>query len=142
MIEIPSDTGWFEVENLTENEVDELYVSARHTPQWDQIGNKLTDVAKAAPEPLKAPPDKWARIILWGHTRAGPFSIFEGNHRLIGYAAANSPAPLKIRVYVGLSTSLCFWHHADPSLLLGQGVEMFNSRQVIAQNDWLLVGKF
>jgi hypothetical protein len=45
MIEIPPDTEWFEVQSLTDNEVDQLYVSARHTTQWDQAGSKLDCVA-------------------------------------------------------------------------------------------------
>jgi hypothetical protein len=35
MIEIPPDTTWWEVQSLTENELGELYVSARHTAEWD-----------------------------------------------------------------------------------------------------------
>jgi hypothetical protein len=137
MIEIPSDTQWYEVQNLTENEVDELYVSAGHNNQWDQAGNRLRDVARAAREPLKAPPDKWARIILWGHSKVGRFSILEGNHRLVGYAASNSPLGLNIAVYVGLSQSPCFWHYADPRLSLGQGRLDLCPKNIVAQNDWL-----
>jgi hypothetical protein len=139
MVEIPPDTLWYEVQTLTENEMDELYVSAHHNSQWDQVGNKLDRVAAAAPEPLTAPPNAWGRLVLWGHTKAGPFSILEGNHRLIGYAGANSPPPLNITVYVGLSPSHCFWHYADPFLSLGQG--LFNVStpiQIVPQNDWLL----
>jgi hypothetical protein len=142
MIEIPLDTEWFEVESLTQNEIDELYVSARHNPLWNQAGNKLTEVAKADPQLLEALPHAWAGIILWAHSKDGPFSIFEGNHRLIGYAAADPPPPLNIKVYVGISPSLCLWHYADPAESLGQGLEIFNNRGVVAQDDWLRVVKF
>jgi hypothetical protein len=66
MIEIPPDTKWYEVESLTKNEIDELYVSAGHNSQWDHAGNKLDQVAKAVRLSLESSPDAWARIILWG----------------------------------------------------------------------------
>jgi hypothetical protein len=122
MIEIPPDTKWYEVDHLTENELGELYVSAKHNPEWDQAGNKLDQVAQAVREPLKAPPNQWAQIILWGHSEMGPFSILEGCHRMLGYAAATSRPPLRISPLIGLSSSLCFWHHADPWFQVGQGL--------------------
>src|SRR5262249_21782917 len=83
MIEIPPDTTWWEVHSLTENELGELYVSAKHNTEWGGPGNQLGQVAAAIPAiPLDAPPDAWpGRIILWRHNRKGPFSIMEGNHR-------------------------------------------------------------
>jgi hypothetical protein len=114
LVEIPSDTVWYEVRSLTENEIDELFVSARHNDRWNRAGNKLTQVAVAARETLTAATNEWPRILLWGHDRSGPFSIFDGNHRMIAYAAANPRPSLKINVYVGLSPSYCYWHYADP----------------------------
>ena len=116
MVEIPPDTKWYEVQSLTENEIDELYLSAKHNPQWDEAENKLDRVAMAARLPLKSPPDAWARIILWGHDKTGPFSIIEGNHRLLAYAYAHPRPPLNISVYIGTSPSYCYWHYADPRL--------------------------
>jgi hypothetical protein len=119
-IEVPLDTKWYEVAYLTESELDELYVSARHNPEWDRAGNKLDQVSAVAKEPLKSPPDSWARIILWGHDKTGPFSIIEGCHRMLGYAHANPRPRLNVPVYVGLSPSYCVWHYADPVAYLGQ----------------------
>ena len=107
MIEIPPDTTWWEVCSLTENEIGELYVSAKHNKQWDDAGNKLEQVAAVVREPLKSSPNTWnGRIILWGHDRNGPFSIIEGNHRMLAYAHAAPRSPLSIDVYVGLSDSV------------------------------------
>lgn len=110
--EIPPDTQWFEV-NLTDNELDELHVIA-HVQKWMAADkNELRQVAARCPEPLKIPPDNWQRPILWGHEKSGPFSIFEGNHRLIGYASLPSPPGLSIPVFVGLSATPCMWHIHD-----------------------------
>jgi hypothetical protein len=135
MVEIPPDTKWYEVQSLTENEIGELYVSARHNPQWNQAGNKLDQVAIAAPALLL--PNPWAaRIILWGHTKAGPFSIIEGNHRMIAYAGASPRPSLNISVYIGLSPSYCFWHYADPPFFLGQDLYRRNLPRPVVQNNW------
>jgi hypothetical protein len=76
-IEIPLDTIWYEVNSLTANELDELYVSAKHNPVWDGAGNKLDRVAAVEKIPLHTPPEAWGRVILWGHNKDGPFSIIE-----------------------------------------------------------------
>jgi hypothetical protein len=81
MIEIPPDTTWWNVQSLTESELSELHVSARHTQAWDIDDYKLESVAAVVKEQLTSPPNTWpGRIILWGHERTGPFSIIEGNH--------------------------------------------------------------
>ena len=56
MIEIPPDTTWWNVRSLTENELGELHVSARHNPQWDVDSNKLESVAAVVQEPLTSCP--------------------------------------------------------------------------------------
>jgi hypothetical protein len=122
MFEIPPDTKWYEVHSLTEKEIDEVRVSERLVSQWKEAGNELDKVAAVAQKPLKALPDAWARIILWGHEKTGPFSIIEGNNRLLAWAYAAPRPPLIIPVYVGLSTSLCHWHFADPACSLGEGL--------------------
>jgi hypothetical protein len=121
MIEVPPDTTWWEVRSLTENELGGLYVSAKHNQVWDRPGNQLQQVAASIPIiPLDAPPSAWpGRIILWAHDRKGPFTILEGNHRMLAYTQATSRAPLRLDVYVGLSQSYCFWHHADPDYCVG-----------------------
>jgi hypothetical protein len=115
MLEIPADTCWWEVHGLTQNELDELHVSARHTKDWDVGRYKLKNVAAAVQIPLTSPPSSWpGRVILWGHDWKGPFTIMEGNHRLLAYAAAHTRPPINLDVYVGISPSFCFWHCDDP----------------------------
>jgi hypothetical protein len=113
--EVPPDTRWYEVKFLTDNELDDLYVVARVSP-WmtaDPNDMRLRRVAARCPDKLKDPPGDWRRPILWGHETAGPFSIFEGNNRLIAYASSPSPPGLCIPVFVGLSPTPCVWHIHD-----------------------------
>jgi hypothetical protein len=136
-IEIPPDTVWWEVCGLTDNELGQLYVSAKHNPAWDTHGNQLEQVAAAIPVTgLDAPPSAWpGRIILWGHDRKGPFSIMEGNHRMLAYTQAPSRPPLRLDVYVGLSPSYCYWHYADPDFCAGK--DLFPWEPVFAPvNNW------
>jgi hypothetical protein len=122
LIEVPLDAEWYEVESLTENEFDDLYTSARHGQEW--AGRKLREAAiGTAPLTLRTEPKDWARIILFGHSRTGPFSILEGNRRLIAYVQANATPQLKTKICVGISPSLCHWHLPDGgAFALGQGI--------------------
>jgi hypothetical protein len=139
MGEIPPDTVWWEVQGVTENELGELYVSARHNSEWDAAGNKLTEVAPNTQDQLSSPPSAWpGRIILWGHDWNGPFSIIEGNHRLLAYTRTEARPPLNIDVYVEISPSYCYWHFADPGVWLGRDLYK-QSSQIVVQNNWLVV---
>jgi hypothetical protein len=111
--EIPPDTDWYEVDNLTDADLPRLHVIARCG--WDdpRDRNELHQVAARRPEPLLKPPTEWPPVILWGHQRGGPFTIIEGNHRLTAYAACGSRGGLVIPVLVGLSPTPCFWHVFD-----------------------------
>jgi hypothetical protein len=115
LMHIPADTIWFNVEHLADAELDELRVI--YHCQWDNVAshrNELRRVATLMPEPLKKPPLLWERPILWGHTTAGPFTILEGNNRLIGYASQDPSPGLAIPVLVGLSQNRCAaWHILD-----------------------------
>jgi hypothetical protein len=138
MIEIPPDTTWWEVHSLTERELGELYASAKHNPAWDGPGNQLERVATAIPViPLEAPPDAWpGRIILWAHDKEGPFTILEGNHRLLAYTQSTARPRLQLDVYVGLSPSYCFWHYADPDCRVG--LDLIQDAPAFAWiNNWI-----
>jgi hypothetical protein len=119
-VEIPTDTQWYEVRNLTDNELDDLHVVAHPAFTSTADRNELRQVAARLPEPLMTPPKKWKRPILWGHEMSGPFSIFEGNHRLIAYASLIPPPGLDIPVFVGLSPTPCHWHIHDAVASLAQ----------------------
>jgi hypothetical protein len=113
---IPRGTEWFSVKSLTDGELDELRVIF-NCPPWSDPqshSNELRRVATLNPESLRKPPERWERPILWGHNRSGPFTVIEGNHRLIGYASQKQPRGLSIPVLVGLSLLPCAtWHIVD-----------------------------
>jgi hypothetical protein len=113
--EIPQDTEWYDVRHLTDTELDELRVI--YHCAWDDLEthrNELRRVAALKPEPLQKLPAEWERPILWGHNRSGPFTILEGNHRMIGYASRKPPPGLSISVLIGLSQRPCnYWHILD-----------------------------
>jgi hypothetical protein len=137
-IEVPPDTVWHEVHSLTEDELDELYLSARHNGEWDAAGSRLVKVAAVSPPPLRASPDVWpGRIILWGHGQTGPFTILEGNHRMLAYAAAPRRPLLDIGVHIGLSESFCYWHFADPPKKLGNDLIKTEPANTEIIDKWL-----
>lgn len=110
---IPPSTEWYDVRFLEEAHLDQLLVIGRC--QWDDPShrNELVEVARRHPSSLTEDTANWSPPILWGHTRGGPFTILEGNHRLLGYASAPSRPPLSLRVLVGLSPDYCLWHLPD-----------------------------
>ena|SRR5712691_10722761 len=112
--EIPPDTQWYEVRNLTDEELSELHVIARCG--WDSPSdkNELLRVASRLPKQLISRPTVWERPILWGHEKAGPFTIIEGNNRLVAYAYKGQQSGLMIPALVGLSSTPCFFHIFDP----------------------------
>jgi hypothetical protein len=106
-VEIPPDTEWYEVHNLTDHELGELHVV--NYADWNDPGdkNELAKVAARKQIALREPPSSWEPPILWGHNNAGPFTIIEGNNRLTAYAASgqsglNRPVPMQ-----------CVWHVLD-----------------------------
>ncbi len=116
--EIPPDTQWFEVRSLTDYELVELRVIGRCG--WDDPAdaNELVRVARRRPQPLRDDVATWRKPILWGHGRAGPFTILEGNNRLTAYVTTNNPPGLSISVLVGLSPTPCCFHMPDPPNVL------------------------
>jgi hypothetical protein len=126
MVEIPPDTKWYEVRTLTQQELNELHVVNYVTFNDPADQNELMKVAARKAmveqkrnekiEPRSAPSD-WDPPILWGHTKAGPFSIIEGNKRLIAYAASGQTG-IDIPVLIGLSPMRCHWHILDNAELL------------------------
>lgn len=51
--------------------------------------------------------------ILWGHSRAGPFTIPQGNHKLTALSGSPHPKDFALAVYVGLSSAACYRHLPD-----------------------------
>lgn len=112
MGEIPPDTRWYEVRNLTYGDLAELRAVNFHTWTDPQDKNELANVAARKNLPLRAEPAKWEKPILWGHTTAGPFTIIEGNNRLTSYVASGDTG-INIPIIVGLSELHCIWHILD-----------------------------
>jgi hypothetical protein len=111
--EVPTDTTWFEVKHLRPMHLSQLH--AINDPGWTSPNdfNELLKVAQRKAEPLTSPPSTWRQTILWGHTKAGPFTILEGNHRLVALAAAKPAMDFKLEVYIGLASGGCIWHLPD-----------------------------
>jgi hypothetical protein len=108
VMEIPPDTEWYLVQTLTDRELKKLYVfnhsNFRNPGDLNELGKVA---ARMAPIALTCPPDKWSeRPVLLGHHKRGPFTILEGNHRLISYAQSER-AGLDVSVLIGLSPMRC-----------------------------------
>src|SRR5579871_2188623 len=112
--QLPQDTQWFEVKWLRHEHLDELRVVGRCG--WDDVNdeNELLKVAARKPQKMLKETASWDPPILWGHSKAGPFTILEGNNRLTSYASSAGTRDLQVLCYVGLSPNPCVWHLADP----------------------------
>ena len=112
---LPTDTQWFKVNFLRDEHLPELRVIGRCGLDSPADENEVLEVAKRRPRPLiKTQMPLWEPPMLWGHSKAGPFTILEGNHRLIAYAGSQRrAAALAMPCYVGLSSQPCYWHLAD-----------------------------
>jgi hypothetical protein len=116
--EIPPDTVWYEVQSVSEAHFSEL--RAVNFGHWNDAAdqNELEFVAARKKLALRGAVN-WEGIVLWGHDKTGPFSIFEGNHRLSAYAYSKNTG-LSIPVFVGLSPLKCHWHILDAAPILFQ----------------------
>lgn len=112
LVEIPPDTAWYEVRNLTDDELGEL--RAVNYGDWTDPTeqNRLDRIAARKQLSLQVQPQNWDPPILWGHHRNGPFAILEGNNRLTAYAGSGR-RDLDIPVFIGLSPMACIWHISD-----------------------------
>jgi hypothetical protein len=117
--EFPPDTKWYEVNYLTDDDLSNLHVVGR--VGWDHSSdkNELFKVAARRKLEMTEPPSQWKTVILWGHEKTGPFTIAEGNHRLISYASSGGRG-LKIPVFVGLSPNPCVYHLLDRNSVVAQ----------------------
>jgi len=113
LAQIPADTLWWLVRSLRHTHTAELLVIA--SDDWrDPIDrNELLNVAQRRGEALRIPPTEWSPPILWGHEREGPFTILEGNNRLVNYAASAPQLAFEVECFVGLSPSPSVWHLPD-----------------------------
>ena len=110
---IPSNTSWFMVSHLRRQHFSELLVINHSHWTSSEDRNELLKVVSRRPEPLKSHPRSWATPILWGHSKAGPFTILEGNHRLTALASSAETLEYPLVAYIGLAQSKCHWHLPD-----------------------------
>lgn len=120
--EIPPDTTWHRVEFLRDAHVGELrvircgeWIDEEHAPVDDRT---LARISAWRPAELEGSPGQWNHLILWGHNTEGPFTILEGNHRLIAYSSEAERPPFALPVYVGISESNCAYHEGDAFIAL------------------------
>ena len=111
---VPGDTAWHDVRHLEREHLRQLLVIGGNCG-WDDRAdrNEPLRVANRRNIALQDSPERWDEPILWGHTTDGPFTILEGNNRLVAYTGMRDPPPLKIAVYAGLSPPRCVWHRTD-----------------------------
>jgi len=111
---VPQDTRWYKVSYLKEGHLDEVLVIGHCGWDSQQDRNDLLLVAQRKPIQLQTQPHTWTEPILWGHTQQGPFTILEGNNRLVAFAGVRPRLSLQLPVFIGLSPSRCLWHLPDP----------------------------
>lgn len=113
--EVPPDTSWFVVSFLRARHLSELRAIGHADWIDSRDNNELPRVATRTPFQLTADPRTWALPILWGHSKSGPLTILEGNHRLAAYARSvpEGAGGFELRIIVGLSPSACWWHLED-----------------------------
>jgi hypothetical protein len=118
-VELPPDICWFRVQNLTDDNLIEL--RAINDAAWNDPDdkNELLKVAARKQIELEKSPVDWETPILFGHHRGGPFTIIEGNTRLVSYSASNTNG-INIPIYIGLSRLKCVWHILDDTTVLMQ----------------------
>jgi hypothetical protein len=112
---VPPSTKWYLVRYLRNHNIDSMHVMARCG--WDSKcesdKNEIFKVAQREKPNLYTQPDEWSPPILWGHSKKGPFTILEGNHRIVAWANETPRPNLKIPVYIGVSKEKCRLHIFD-----------------------------
>jgi len=101
---IPFSTVWYKVVSLNESHLNELRAIGLFGWDSDNDRNELFKVSKREKVNLLCDPSDWDTPILWGHTKAGPFTIIEGNHRFVALASLEKNIKFDLPCFIGLST--------------------------------------
>lgn len=140
--ELPRDTEWFEVAVRPED-LPNINVFPR--AQWRKLADgdyMLTEIAQSlATDPPKRAVDKAfvtkirnlrklvaeesasGAVLLIGINESGPFTILDGNHRLVAATLATPMAIHKLRFFCGLSPRMieCCWYKTNFGTLVRYG---------------------
>ena len=109
IVELPPDTAWFMVSSFGHDDV--MALNVIFAEDWnDGSGDfRIGEVARRRPIPLRAELPFPAMPILFGTARSGPFTIIEGNNRLVAYAGSGRSDYLG-PVMIGISPTDCVWN--------------------------------
>lgn len=143
--ELPEDTEWFEAE-IQPNDLQRLRVFPR--AQWRKLAlgdfgirhvcqrvfedrdrdpaaeafrEKIADLRSRLTEGAVAD-----AVLLIGLSENGPFTILDGNHRLVAAMLVSPDVVGRLRFYCGLSPKMgqCCWYQTSPWTLLRYGTNM------------------
>lgn len=143
--ELPRDTVWFDAE-IQADDLDRIHVFPR--AQWrklalgdfgvTQVAQKVLDTRyrDSAPEEFREKIDDLRHhlqedsvagaVLLIGQSERGPFTILDGNHRLVAALLTSPDAVERFRFYCGLSSNMarCCWFRTNVVTLLRYGTNM------------------
>ena len=70
--------------------------------------------------------DVGGAVLLIGESEAGPFTIFDGNHRLVAALLTSAACAAKISLLCGLSPRMaqCCWYRTNVATLTRYGTNM------------------
>lgn len=116
---LPQETQWAQAEIADSSDLSNLF--SIHDSDRNPTGLLSTLAPRFRNEPsyLYRPPEEWAALIVWCHDpETGPFTILEGNHRMIGFFNAFHEEPSLTLVgfssiYVGFCDQPCSYHPPD-----------------------------
>lgn len=128
IVEIPPDTSWYVVSGFGHDYIMGLHVICG--AEWaDGSGDyRIGAVAARRQITLRGGPPFPAMPILFGTTKDGPFTIIEGNHRLVAYAGSGQ-TDFFGPVMIGISPTDCVWN-GEP-----QASRMLLMRDIIAHRS-------
>jgi len=143
--ELPSDTQWFEAE-IRANDLDRLQVFPR--AQWrklargdyglPQVAQRVLDerYRKRTTEAFLGKIDdlrahlrqdfNGSAVLLIGVRESGPFTILDGNHRMVAVMLTSHDSLKRFRFFCGLSPRMarCCWHRTNVMTLVHYGTNM------------------
>ena len=142
--ELPQDTEWFEVA-IGDLDLNRVRVFPR--AQWRKLASgdfAITKIAQSIAKSLKAiSEDKFlakiadlrnhlskngpdGAVLLIGLNQDGPFTILDGNHRMVASMLISPEAVSKLRYFCGVSHRMndCCWYQTNFSTLLRYGTNL------------------